>query len=163
VREFPGQIRGKKLRGGGSPGRTAGEKQLGMMERNIRLNRSALDQRDGKLLGRQRRGNSQVGGLAKLASPVVLAVRVDVAGGEDDKEDGENAQSERQQLYGVPAESFSRVPVRHSGPPYDNFDAAQPPGVTRPLGDAADSAAPRQYRQHSSTVPGGVKASTGAK
>jgi len=96
VREFPGQIREEKLRGGGSPGRTAGEKQLGMMERDKALDRGALDQRDRKLPGRQRRGNSQMGCLAKLASPVVLAVRVDVAGGECDKTDGKDAQSERQ-------------------------------------------------------------------
>jgi hypothetical protein len=88
-----------------------------MKERDKTLNRGALDQRNRKVLCRQRRGNSQVGCLAELARPVVLAVRVDVAGGKDDKEDGKNAKSERKQLYGAPAVTLSDVPVRHSFPP----------------------------------------------
>ncbi|HKM90657.1 MAG TPA: hypothetical protein VJX29_08580 [Candidatus Acidoferrales bacterium] len=110
-----------------------------MKERDKVLDLGALDHRDRKSLGRQRGSNSDVGRLAKLASPIILAVRVDVAGGNDNKKDGEDAESQRQKPYGVPAERFSGVPVRHAGPPYDNFDAAQPPVVTRPLGDAADS------------------------
>ena len=88
-----------------------------MKERDKPLDLGALDYRDRKFLGRQRRRDSQMGCLAKLASPVVLAIRVDVAGGKDDKTDGEDAKSERQQLYGVPAVTFSDVPVRHSRPP----------------------------------------------
>ena len=64
-----------------------------MEERDKTLDLGALDHRDRKFLGRQRRGNSHVGCLAKLASPLILAIRVDVAGGNDDKKEGEDTQS----------------------------------------------------------------------
>jgi hypothetical protein len=104
-----------------------------MKERDETLNLGALGHRDWKVLSRQRRGNSNVGCLAEPACRVIRAVRVDVTGGKDDKKEGADGQCERQELRDVATTICSRVSVSHFRPPYDKFDAAKPPGVTRHL------------------------------
>ncbi len=103
------QIGGKELRGGGCAGGSAGEKQLGMDEPDFAGQIGALDKGRRELVGCQRRWNSNVRDLADAAGPVALAFGMDMAGGDDDKEDGESAQRESQKSSSVlPA---NRIPL----------------------------------------------------
>jgi hypothetical protein len=94
-----------------------------MKGRDKALHLSAFDQRGRKVLGRQRRRDSHVGCLAKLAGSVILAAGVNVASGKDDKEDGECAQRERKKGSGIPSPAACHPSFHHRNPSQGRLDA----------------------------------------
>ena len=126
-----GQIEGMNLRGGRRTGRCAGEKQLGMNECYIAGQIRPLDQGRRQLTGSQRSWNSNVRDLANAAGPVAMVIRVDVAGGDDNKKDGKNAQGERQNACCAPVGESPVAYFTHAQSPQCEFDAALPDKVTR--------------------------------
>jgi len=104
------QIEEEALRGGRRAGRRAGEELFegNKFDGNGRL--GTLDERCRKGAGADWGRNSAVGNLADLAGSVALAGRMDVAGGDDDEENGEQADGERQDAECVPAGTTIGLP-----------------------------------------------------
>jgi len=82
-------------------------------------------------------GESNVGGLAKLARGVVLPAVVDVGGGKNDKQQGANGQRERQNNPGVPPSAAAPVLCDQISPSRARLDA----GVYGPVSEFAPAGA----------------------
>jgi len=88
-----------------------------MKEPDKGVNFGALDQRDRNFLGGRHSRNSQMSCLAQPASRVFLAVRVDVARGSYNEEDGECAQRERKKASTIPRATRCPLCLHEEDPP----------------------------------------------
>ena len=102
-----------------------------------------LDERARKRGGVERRGDSDMRGLAKLARGIVLSAIVNVSCGENDEQECAQGESERQKDSGVAPQAPDFMPLRQSSPPRINLDARARRFVSAPA--SGPPRGPRHY------------------